>query len=132
MSVAAGTVLYRYHDSQLEVLIVHPAGNYNRHKPWSIPKGMAEDGESLEEAARRETMEEAGVTAGDLVPLGHVIYTKSRKTVHAFAGLCSDGTPVCDSWEVDEAMFVPIARARQVLHPDQRAFLDRLEQLLGG
>jgi predicted NUDIX family NTP pyrophosphohydrolase len=127
---SAGTLLYRDHDGQLEVLLVHPSGNYNRHRPWSIPKGLPDEGESLEDAARRETLEEAGVTAGPLEPLGSIAYTKSRKQVHAFAGPCGASLPRCASWEVDRAEFVPIARARELLHPDQRPFLDRLEELL--
>jgi predicted NUDIX family NTP pyrophosphohydrolase len=131
MKESAGTLLYRRHQGQLEVLIVHASGNYNRHKPWSIPKGLADEGESLEDAARRETLEEAGVTAGELVPLGHITYTKTRNRVHAFAGACPAGTPRCASWEIDQAQFVPIAKARELLHPDQLPFLDRLEELLG-
>jgi predicted NUDIX family NTP pyrophosphohydrolase len=126
---SAGTLLYRDHDGQLEVLLVHPSGNYNRHKPWSIPKGVPDERESLEDAARRETLEETGVTAGPLEPLGSIEYTKSRKQVHAFAGPCEDGIPRCASWEVDRAEFVPIERARELLHPDQRPFLDRLEEI---
>ena len=127
---SAGTLLYRDQEGRLEVLLVHPSGNYNRHKPWSIPKGLPDDGESLEDAARRETLEEAGVTAGPLEPLGSIEYTKSRKQVHAFAGTCQDGVPRCASWEVDRAEFVAIERARELLHPDQRPFLDRLEEML--
>jgi len=130
MKESAGTLLYRTGEGGLEVLIVHPGGNYNRRAPWSIPKGLAEEGESLEDAARRETLEETGVTAGTLVPLGSITYTKSRKCVHAFAGPCEDATPRCASWEVDRTEFVTIARARELLHPDQRVFLDRLEGLL--
>ena len=132
MKQSAGTLLYRRNDDGLSVLLVHPSGNYNRKAPLSIPKGIPDEGELLEAAARRETMEETGVTAGELFPLGTIDYTKSRKTVHCFAGH-DDGLqePHCASWEVDRAEFVPIAKARDLLHPDQRPFLDRLEEHLG-
>jgi len=84
----------------------------------------------LEEAARRETLEEAGVEAGELVSLGSVRYSKSGKQVHAFAGEWSGDEPSCASWEVDLAEFVPLDEARERLHPDQREFLDRLRTLL--
>lgn len=124
---SAGALLYRKKGSDLEVLIVHPSGNYNRRAPWSIPKGLPDEGEELEAAARRETVEETGVLAGELAPLGHIDYTKSRKRVFAFAGPApADAQPRCASWEVDRAEFVPIADARDRLHPDQAAFVDRL------
>ncbi len=130
---SAGALLYRQRGDALEVLLVHPSGNYNRGKPWSLPKGLPEEGETLEDAARRETEEETGVAVpGPLRPLGHVDYTKSKKRVHAFAAAAPDGAaPRCASWEVDCAEFVALEKAREVLHPDQRAFLDRLEALLG-
>jgi len=129
---SAGTLLYRNTPSGVEVLLVHPSGNYNRRAPWSIPKGLPDEGEELEQAARRETVEETGVEAGELVPLGAIEYKKSRKTVVAFAGEAPPGTtPRCASWEVDQAEFVPIARAVEILHPDQQAFLARLAGVLG-
>jgi len=127
MKQSAGTLLYRSELSQLEVLLVHPSGNYNRHKPWSIPKGVPDAGESLEDAARRETFEETGVTAGELAYLGSIRYTKSRKEVHGFAGPApAAAAPRCASWEVDCAEFVPLDRAYELLHPDQRPLLDLL------
>ena len=130
MKQSAGTLLYRTRDGQVEVLLVHPSGNYNRKAPWSIPKGIPDEGETLEDAARRETGEETGMTAGPLVSLGTVGYTRSRKQVHCFAGEAPQDAPRCASWEVDQAEFVPLARAREILHPDQRVFLDRLEEML--
>lgn len=129
MKQSAGTLLYRDGPDGLEVLLVHPSGSYNRHKPWSIPKGEPDlDETDLEATARRETLEETGVTAGDLSALGSIQYTKSRKTVYAFAGRApEDASPRCASWEVDQSCFMPIKEARKKLHPEQIPFLDRLE-----
>jgi predicted NUDIX family NTP pyrophosphohydrolase len=131
---SAGTVLYRKSPDGVEVLLVHPAGHYNRRAPWGIPKGQPNPNEALEEAARRETMEETGVVVdGALVALGHVDYTRSRKRVYGFAGPAPEGaSPRCASWEVDKAEFIEITRARRIIHPDQAALLDRLVQHLAG
>lgn len=133
MRESAGVLLYREGPTGLEVLLVHPSGNYNRRAPWGIPKGLPDAGESLEAAARRETLEETGVVAGECVPLGHIDYRKSRKRVHCFVGPApEDAAPQCVSWEVDCAEFVSMARARELIHPDQMPFLDRLEERLNG
>jgi predicted NUDIX family NTP pyrophosphohydrolase len=130
---SSGTLLYRNVGSTLEVLLVHPAGNYNRRAPWGIPKGQPNPEEEMEAAARRETSEETGVVAQSLVAIGYVDYSRSKKRVHAFAGPApADQAPRCASWEVDKAEFIEISRARRIIHPDQAVFLDRLEQLLAG
>ncbi|MCG8425559.1 MAG: NUDIX domain-containing protein [Proteobacteria bacterium] len=134
---SAGLLLFRWTDrpgqtpecraGTVEVLLVHPSGSYNRGAPWSIPKGLVESGEDLATAARRETREETGLDATEIVSLGAVDYRKSRKRVHAFgAHAPPDATPRCASWEVDRAEFVPLERARELIHPDQAPFLDRL------
>jgi len=131
MKESAGTLLYRRRGEVLEVLLIHASGNYNRKAPWGIPKGLTDEGESLEAAARRETIEETGVTAGDLVSLSSIDYTKSRKRVHCFAGEApADAAPRCASWEIDHAEFLPLDEARRRIHPDQAPFLDRLLQHL--
>ncbi|HEX3598404.1 MAG TPA: NUDIX domain-containing protein [Polyangiaceae bacterium] len=129
--VSAGVLLYRRTAAGLEVLLVHPSGNYNKRAPWSIPKGLPNADEALEHAARRETLEETGMRAGELVAIGTVDYKKSRKTIHAFAGEDpGNQEPRCASWEVDRAEFVTLTRAEELLHPDQRPFLERLAALL--
>jgi predicted NUDIX family NTP pyrophosphohydrolase len=131
--LASGTVLYRHVDNALEVLLVHPSGNYNRRAPWGIPKGAPNPDEDLEATARRETWEETGIeVAGALHDLGFVDYTRSKKRVHGYAAPAPDGaSPRCASWEVDKVEFIEITRARRIIHPDQAALLDRLERHLG-
>lgn len=130
--LASGTLLYRIVDGTVEVLLVHPSGNYNRRAPWGIPKGAPDGTETLEETALRETREETGlIVGGPLTDLGHVDYTRSKKRVHAFAAKApEDASPRCASWEVDKVEFIEITRARRVIHPDQAALLDRLQRHL--
>lgn len=129
---SAGIVLYREVDGELEILLVHPSGWYNKSTPWSIPKGLPEPGESMDEAALRETLEETGVAAeGPLTPLDVVVY-KSGKRVHGFCAPCPiDAAPRCASWEVDRAQFFPLREARLILHAAQKEFVDRLERHIG-
>ena len=131
---SAGTLLYRFVDEQLEVLLVHPSGNYNRRAPWGIAKGLPDTGESLEDAARRETAEETGVTVdGPLLDLGHIDYKRSRKRIFCFAAPLPEGAePKVSSWEIDRCEMLPVAEARQKIHPDQAAFIDRLVEALAG
>lgn len=55
---------------------------------WEFPAGTLEDGESPEEAARRELLEETGTVATDLLYLGNFYPDTGRLQVdsHAFYG----------------------------------------------
>ncbi|MDB4960039.1 MAG: hypothetical protein JWP01_38 [Myxococcales bacterium] len=131
--LSSGTLLYRYVNDSVEVLLVHPAGNYNRRAPWGIPKGAPDPDETLEATARRETLEETGLDiTTPLIDMGFVDYTRSKKRVHAYAAPAPvDAAPRCASWEVDKVEFIEITRARRIIHPDQAALLDRLQRHLG-
>jgi 8-oxo-dGTP pyrophosphatase MutT (NUDIX family) len=59
MTESAGGVVL---NSSGEVLVVNQKGD-----SWSLPKGHIDPGETAEEAARRETYEEAGITEMTLV-----------------------------------------------------------------
>ena len=118
-------------DGAIEVLLVHPAGNYNRRAPWGIPKGAPDPDEELEATARRETLEETGLEID-----GTARRSRSRR-LHAIEKArarvtprpAPDGAaPRCASWEVDKAEFIEITRARRIIHPDQAALLDRLQR----
>jgi predicted NUDIX family NTP pyrophosphohydrolase len=85
---SAGIVLYRRRAAGVEVLLVHPGGPFWAKKDdgaWSIPKGLADEGEDLLAAARRECFEETGAeVSGDFIALG-AHKQPGGKTVVAFA-----------------------------------------------
>ena len=64
---SAGVLLFRHRPAGVEVMLVHPGGPFWTKKDdgaWSIPKGLAGEGEDLLAAARREFLEETGATIG--------------------------------------------------------------------
>ena len=132
MKQSAGILLYTgSRAADLRVLLVHPSGPYNRKAPYGIPKGEPNEGEQLEETARREVREETGVdVVGEMKSLGHMDYTKSRKRIHAWAApLPAGAVPKCASWEIDKCELFTVADALKAIHPDQAVFLDRLVAL---
>ena len=69
-------------------MLVHPGGPFWAKKDlgaWSIPKGLADEGEDLLAAAKREFLEETGVTfGGEFLDLG-AHKQPSGKTIAAWA-----------------------------------------------
>jgi len=117
-----------------EVLLVHARGATFRKPLFGIPKGLVEEGESHEETALRETLEETGLRVRIRADLG-TVRQKSGKIVHAFwatvdppsegdidpAGRCRN-----PDWENDVCRFYPLAKAAELMIPAQREFLERL------
>jgi len=150
---SAGVLLYRG-APDLEVFIAHMGGPFwaARHEgAWTIPKGeYAAESEDPLAAARREFAEEIGTPAPDvkLLDLGGFRYS-SGKLVHVFAGAAPDfEVEAVDSnlfeleWpprsgrrqsfpEVDEARWVPLEEARELLTKGQRPVLLALLARLG-
>ena len=67
---SAGGVVMRFVDEHPEVILC------GRVKPeeWRLPKGTPEPGESREQTAIREVLEETGLETEILVSLGHIEY----------------------------------------------------------
>ncbi len=149
---SAGILLYRKRGEALEVLVAHPGGPFWAHRnegAWSIPKGLVDDGEDLEAAARREFAEETGTeVTGPLIPLG-VVRLRSHKPIHGFAAegdldpddIVSNTFPLewppksgrmIDVPEIDRVVWCDPPEAKRLLNPAQGALVDRLVAHLGG
>ena len=150
--LSAGILLFRARGGATQVLLVKPGGPFWRNKDagaWMIPKGMVEPGEAPAEAALREFEEELGVGLTCVpFPLTRVRQA-GGKWVEAFA---VDGDFDCGSvqsnsfeieWpprsgrfqsfpEVDEARWMTLAEARELMLPSQLPILDALEEKLSG
>jgi predicted NUDIX family NTP pyrophosphohydrolase len=155
---SGGILLYRRAGANLEVLLAHPGGPYWQRQDfgsWSVPKGVAEEGEALEAVAAREFAEETGSElvnvardpASAPLDLGEVTL-KSGKVIHAWA-VEGDLDPALASsneveieWpprtgrrlvipEVDRVAWFGLDEARRRAHPVQAEFVDRLETQLG-
>jgi 8-oxo-dGTP diphosphatase len=127
---AAGAVVYRegFGNTGPQFLLVHR----NRYHDWSLPKGKLDRGESFEQAAAREVLEETGIE-GDIGPyLGGVSYPTQRDRpklvkywmLHARRG---DFIP---NLEVDKAEWVGINGARSLLTYNRDARLIELAHAL--
>ncbi|MGI8328616.1 NUDIX hydrolase [Actinomadura scrupuli] len=120
---AAGTVLWRPGDEGPEVALIHRP----RKKDWSFPKGKLRSGESVREAAVRETREETGMTPAFGSPLPPRRYVKGwrLKRVDYWAATVTGPATFVPNHEVDrlEWLSLPAAR-RRLTHARDRRLLD--------
>lgn len=82
MSTHAGSVTFRQGHNELLFLLISSSGGGH----WVLPKGHLEPGESPEEAALRELMEEAGVTGEiiDRLSIQEFLLKREKVTVQYF------------------------------------------------
>jgi predicted NUDIX family NTP pyrophosphohydrolase len=145
--ISAGILLCRGAPAGVEVMLVHPGGPFWAKKDagaWSIPKGLADEGEDLLEAAKREFLEETGMTVeGEFLELG-AHKQAGGKTVVAWACEADFDPALLKSnmftleWpprsgktaefpEVDRAAWYSIDEALEKINKGQRPIIAALE-----
>lgn len=118
--------MLRREDGRVRTVLVHRP----RYDDWSFPKGKLLEGESFEEAAVREVLEETGIEGridAELPPSRYADQDGRPKVVRYWTMEVLDGRELQPTQEVDEASWFTLAEAREVLSYDRdRAVLDRL------
>ena len=111
-------------DGDRVVVIVPVKRAANGMRVLGLPKGHPDDGETAEEAARREVAEEAGVTGELLADLGDVHYRYERrgrrvaKRVRFFLYRYASGDVADHDHEIEEARWMPMTEALEELTYD--------------
>ncbi len=78
---------------------------------WQFPAGAIEPGESAEQAAVRETLEETGVTVGAVKLLGERVHPKTQRVMsYTACDLLSGTAHVADADELAEVAWVTLAQ----------------------
>jgi len=149
---SAGILLFRRSGSEPEVLLIKPGGPYWRNKDagaWMIPKGTIEAEETPAEAALREFAEETGTRLTAVTFSLGSVRQAGGKIVEAFAAEGDLDASALQSikfemeWpprsgrrerfpEAEEARWMALAEAREMMLPSQLLLLDALEAKLKG
>lgn len=126
---AAGCLIWRLKQDELQVLIIHRP-NYD---DWSWPKGKLDEGETIPETAVREVREEVNLKVTLGAPLAVTEYKVKQGTKHVYywaAQLPAGAEAKADKNEVDELRWVTPAQARKLLTNSSDILpLDELEKL---
>ena len=114
---SCGVLPYRIENGKQEFLLVYEAFS----KCWSIPKGHIERGETDEETALRELMEETGLTAkldmSRKASIEYPISSYARKEVAFYLGEVI-GTPKVREGEIEKFKWVTAEGLKDYLFPD--------------
>jgi 8-oxo-dGTP pyrophosphatase MutT (NUDIX family) len=127
-ATSAGGVVHRTVDGRAEIVVVH------RRAPvlWALPKGTPDAGETIEETALRETLEETGLEVEIERPLRSIRYffvrgtTRFHKTVHFFLMRAVGGSTDAHDAEFDEVRWVGLDEALALLnHATERSVVEQ-------
>ena len=122
---AAGGILQRTSSRGDEVMVVYR----KRHQDWTLPRGKVKDGESFQEAAVREVLEETGCSCRIGNYLGTISYSAEGvpKVVLFWKMAVVDDRGAFNPDEIGEAVWLPVPAAIERLsYAQEKALLSRL------
>jgi 8-oxo-dGTP pyrophosphatase MutT (NUDIX family) len=135
--ISAGCVVYRRSNGLVEVALIQP----HDRKAWALPKGLIEPGEPAEQAAQRETREEAGLSGTIVTKIDTIKYsymakwekpaTRIFKIVTFYLLKFTDGDPSKHDREVDRVEWFPIDKAISTAsYAQEKAILRKAKVLI--
>jgi 8-oxo-dGTP pyrophosphatase MutT (NUDIX family) len=134
---SAGGLVVKQDEGGILVALI---ARYDRRKRlvWSLPKGHVEAGETVEQAALREVLEETGLTAKIVAPLGIIDFwfavedRRIHKTVHHFLMKYQRGVLCDDDLEVVDVAWVPLDDvSSRLAYRDERRLVAKARGMLG-
>lgn len=135
-ATSAGGIVVR-HDGGRPQLVIGSRRRERDGRTWTLPKGTPKRGETTEETAIREVMEETGLQVRITGPLDSIAYTfvqsgaRIHKTVHYFMMEPTGGDLDGHDHEFDSVRWIDFAEAPTVLtFETERALVARAAALV--
>ena len=130
-ATSAGAIILREVGGKLKIALAHHSRG---PKPWILPKGHVEEGESLEQAALREIYEEAGLDNVQLIKHLGTIMRESlksngdveQKTIHFYLAYAlgeSQSQAPSDQRFIEADWFSPEEAIQLLPHESEQTFL---------
>ncbi|MGE4357524.1 MAG: NUDIX hydrolase [Candidatus Omnitrophota bacterium] len=132
---SAGGVIFRNRGGRIEVALI----SRNQNTVWCLPKGKIEEGETPEEAARREVKEETGLEGELIQKLNSIHYFYSSKeedtifskTVDFFLFRYTDGNIIEHNEEVDSVEWLDIDKAiERLTYKSEKETVEKAKKVL--
>jgi 8-oxo-dGTP pyrophosphatase MutT (NUDIX family) len=135
--VSAGGVVYRRENDDAIDLALAARRTRRGQLAWGLAKGAIELGESDEQAAVREVLEETGLEAEVEADLGGIRYfyvwesVRVRKRVHFFLMRATGGDVANHDTEMEDVRWFPLATAiKRAAYKGEREVIERAAKRL--